>query len=201
MKKTIFINIIILGFLMIILPWGIKSKNENNAENLWSNESPMVKFLADYYNVDPIIVISLGQRMVTYPDDVSVSLFIAGSLGKNPLNLLLSRLNKKSWAEISKTLNFDLSSMFSPIHKNQQITNDFKHAYLEYDKHINKPDYEMTLFDKEFRNLIQLKLVTTAFKRTSESVMIDLNKGKNFTSLILNEIKPPSDKYSPDDDR
>ena len=157
-------------------------------ESLWGDESLMTRFLSAYYQVDPITVISLGQRM-TLPDDVPVAIYLAKSAGIPPLDLLKPRLNSESWLSIADGLGIDPSVLFTLLDPKARIPAEFSHAYGEYAKHLKNPGYTMVLYDKEFRNLIQLKLVSDAFKKPPLSVMSAITGGETFTSLILNELE------------
>jgi hypothetical protein len=167
-------------------------------DHLWRNESPLTQFMARHYQVDPIVVISLGQRM-TYPDDVSVAIYLAKTADKNPLDLLEPRLAKKSWESIAAALKVDPSCIFTPLSAKENVPEAFRHAYQEYRKHIENPSYNMVLYDKEYRNLVQLKLMVDAFKSSPASVMQSINGGKTYTTLILEKIRgseePPSEQH------
>ena len=160
---------------------------------LWDNESVMTRFIAQYYQADPIVVISLGQRM-RFPDDVSVALFLAKEAEANPMNLLDMRLKSKSWLNIAETLTIDPVSIFTPLSAKDKIPEAFRHAYSEFNKHQKDPNYPMVLYDKEFRNLVQLKLVVTAFNKSPRSVMDRVDQGESFTSIILEELPPQETK-------
>ena len=185
-------NIIIVFSLVFIFTMFFNNTAASQQNPLWDNESPFTIFLARYYQVDPIVVISLGQRMRD-PDDVSVAIYLAKAADRDPMGMLEPRLKNKNWMEISRSLTIDLAILFTPLTSNEKIPEAFRHAYGEYAKHFKNQDYSMILYDKEFRNLVQLKLVTDAFSKSPISVMTAVSQGENYTDLILKEL-PPSEK-------
>ncbi len=194
--KSIVKKLIILSFIFCMIV-ALSLPCSASDDYLWRNESPLTQFMARYYHVDPIVVISLGQRM-TYPDDVSVAIFLAKAADRNPLDLLEPRLEKKSWESIAAMLKIDPSSIFTPLSSKEKVPEVFRHAYQEYQKHVESPSYKMILYDKEYRNLVQLKLMIDAFKSSPLSVMQNIASGKTFTTLIIEQVRgseePPGDK-------
>ncbi|MHC9541730.1 MAG: hypothetical protein AB9903_19665 [Vulcanimicrobiota bacterium] len=181
-RKVTILSLILCMNLLLSLPCSAAD------DHLWRNESPLTQFLARYYQVDPIVVISLGQRM-TYPDDVSVAIFLAKMADRNPLDLLEPRLKKKSWESIAELLKIDPSGIFTPLSPKDNVPEAFRHAYQEYQKHLKNPSYKMVLYDKEYRNLVQLKLMVDAFKSLPLSVMQNIDSGKTFTTLIIEQVR------------
>lgn len=185
--KITAVGIIVLSLILCIsLLLSLPCSAAN--DYLWRNESPLTQFMARHYQVDPIVVISLGQRM-TYPDDVSVAIFLAKMADRNPLDLLEPRLEKKSWESVADLLKIDPSGMFTPLSSEYNVPEAFRHAYQEYQKHLRNPSYKMVLYDKEYRNLVQLKLMVEAFKSSPPSVMENISNGKTFTNLILEQLR------------
>jgi len=182
---------ILTAGMLCILP--ARSPVFADEDYLWNNEAPMTRFLATHYQVDPITVISLGQRM-TYPDDVSVAIYLARAAEVDPLDLLPLRLNKKSWLTIANSLHVNPAIIFTPPGEKVTIPPEFSHAYREFSEYQKNNDYRMTLYDKEFRNLVQLKLVTGAFARTPQWVMDSIRGGKSFTSIIVDELVQREEK-------
>jgi hypothetical protein len=162
-------------------------------EYLWNNEAPMTRFLAAHYQVDPITVISLGQRM-SYPDDVSVAIYLAKAAEISPLLLLEPRLKKKSWLSIAESLHLSPSLLFPVPGEKITVPPEFSHAWREWEKYQKSSDYTITLYDKEFRNLVQLKLVTDAFARPPQWVMDEVHSGRSFTSIIVDELRLKEEK-------
>jgi hypothetical protein len=179
--------------VIVALSLALTGEARSSDDYLWSNESPMTRFLARHYDVDPIIVISLGQRM-RFNDDVSVAIYLAKTADIPPLQLLDPRQKKKSWADIAAQLKFDPALLFTPVEGKDKIPEEFRHAYGEYARHLKNPDYAMILYDKEYRNLVQLKLMVDAFKSSTLSVMDSVSKGARFTDLILEQLKTLEDK-------
>jgi len=68
-------------------------------ENLWTYDSPLVDLYSKQYEAEPIVILSIAQRM-NYPDDVSVALYIAQMTGTDPVEILNTRLTGKKWQEI-----------------------------------------------------------------------------------------------------
>ncbi|MDQ7824199.1 MAG: hypothetical protein RDV48_15460 [Candidatus Eremiobacteraeota bacterium] len=198
MKKA-GLMIVILGFLMIFAAASVTPAAAAD-DYLWTNESAMTRFLAKYYHIDPIVVISLGQRM-NFPDDVSVAIYLAKAAERSPMEFLEPRISKKSWMEITGLLKLDPVILFTALPPKTPVPEVFKHAYQEYNKHQKDSAYPIILYDKEFRNLVQLKLMTDAFKKPPQDVMKAVSQGKSFTSLILAELSSKDDKGSRNEDQ
>jgi hypothetical protein len=186
-------NYYLLAMIIMALSLALCGEARASDDSLWTNESPMTKFIARHYDVDPIVVISLGQRM-TLPDDVSVALYLAKTADMSPLKLLEPRLKKKSWPDIAARLRFEPALLFIPLDGKEKIPEEFRHAYGEYAKHLKNPNYAMVLYDKEYRNLVQLRLMVDAFKFSPLAVMESVSRGARFTDLILEQLKAQEDE-------
>jgi len=155
-----------------------------SSDIIWSQESEIVQLYSEKYKVDSIIVVSLGQRM-NYPDDVSVSIYLAKLANMNPMKFLDPRIESKKWGELMKKHNINPAMIFTKLPKGCNIPSCYKHAYQEYEKYKKDHYYEMTLYDGEVRNLVQLKFCTEYLGMEPGFVMSEREKGTKFENLIL----------------
>lgn len=160
----------------------------------WSSVNlPMVKFMSNYYDVEPITVVSIGQRMEKYDDDTSVLLYLAQEANVDPFEILDKRINGKTWVELFKEYKVKLAPLFLEAGKN--LPERFKYPYAQYEAHKKYPNYKMKLYDTNIRDLVQLHLMNKAFNLDPRSVMKSVNSGTSFFELIDNQIDKQNFEY------
>ena len=160
----------------------------------WSSvNQPMVKFMSNYYDVEPITVVSIGQRMEKYDDDTSVLLYLAQEANVDPFEILDKRINGKTWVELFKEYKVKLAPLFLEAGKN--LPERFKYPYAQYEAHKKYPNYKMKLYDTNIRDLVQLHLMNKAFNLAPRSVMKSVNSGTSFFELIDNQIDKQNFEY------
>ena len=163
----------------------------------WSSVNlPIVKFMAKYYDVDPITVVSIGQRMEKYDDDTSVLLYLANEANVDPLEIMDKRIEGKTWVELFKEYKIKLAPLFLEAGKN--LPERFKYAYAQYAAHKNNPKYKMKLYDSNIRDLVQLNLLNKAFNLEPRSIMKSVNNGTSFAELIEQQLDKQEFQYEPE---
>ena len=162
------------------------------SEVLWADSAPMTVFLAKYYKVDPIVVISLGQRMSKYDDDVSTAIYLAKAANIDPMKMLDPRLEGKSWGYIMRQYNIDPIILFTPLPSKTAIPGKFSYDYGQLERRQKNPNYKMVIYDNGIRNLIQLKLLKEGLGMDTLKVMNEVSQGYTFTDLILSKISKES---------
>lgn len=164
-----------------------------NCEITWTDTSPMTIFLAEHYAVDPIVVISLGQRMSKYDDDASTAIYLAKLANIDPMKMLDPRIEGKSWNQIMKRLEIDPKDLFIKL-DSKVIPGKFRYEFRQYEKTLEDPEYQMVLYDDNIRNLVQLRLMKEAFGKNPIEVMNSISQGYAFTELIEEELNKNLDK-------
>ena len=160
----------------------------------WSSVNlPIVKFMSNYYDVDPITVVSIGQRMEKYDDDTSVLLYLANEANVDPFEILDKRIDGKTWVELFKEYKIKLTPLFLEAGKN--LPERFKYAYAQYEAHQKYPNYKMKLYDTNIRDLVQLNLMKKAFNLEPRNVMKSVNNGASFCEIIDNQIDKQNFEY------
>ncbi len=160
----------------------------------WSSVNlPIVKFMAKYYDVDPITVVSIGQRMEKYDDDTSVLLYLANEANVDPLEIMDKRIEGKTWVELFKEYKIKLAPLFLEAGKN--LPERFKYPYAQYEAHKRNPNYKMKLYDTNIRDLVQLNLMKKAFNLEPRNVMKSVNNGASFSEIIDNQIDKQDFEY------
>ena len=163
----------------------------------WSSVNlPIVKFMSNYYDVDPITVVSIGQRMEKYDDDPSVLLYLANEAKVDPFEFLEKRIEGKTWVELFKEHKIKLTPLFLEAGKN--LPERFKYAYAQYAAHKNNPKYKMKLYDSNIRDLVQLNLLNKAFNLEPRSIMKSVNNGTSFAELIEQQLDKQEFQYEPE---
>lgn len=182
--------IIILAILSCILIFPCTAFGEPSSDTTtWTPDSPLVKLYAEKYKVDPVVVLSLAQRM-NYPDDVSVTIYLAKMANTNPMNFLDLRIGSKKWGEIISQYNLNTPWLFTKLKVTPaELPDLYRHAYQELAKHVKDPSYIMTLYDGEIRNLVQLKFCNEFLGMDPIKVINERAKGVTFTDIILKGIK------------
>lgn len=156
-------------------------------EQIYGVDTPMTKLMSKYYKVEEIKVVSVGQDMRD-PDDVSVCFFLANSSGVDPFKIRDMRVAAKSWATIMDAIKFKPANLFTDV-GGYTVPSAYAHAYREYYKYNSDRNYKMTLYDKEVRNLVQLKFMVNQFNLSPMEVMQKRSEGKNFTEMIMKRIE------------
>lgn len=160
----------------------------------WSSVNyPIVKFMAKYYDVEPITVVSVGQRMEKYDDDTSVLLYLANNASVDPFEILEKRIEGKTWVELFKKYKVKLTPLFLDAGNN--IPERFRYAYAQYAAHKKNPNYKMKLYDTNIRDLVQLNLLKKAFNLEPRNVMKSVNNGASFSEIIDNQIDKQNFEY------
>lgn len=160
----------------------------------WSSVNlPIVKFMAKYYDVDPITVVSIGQRMEKYDDDTSVLLYLANEANVDPLEIMDKRIEGKTWVELFKEYKVKLAPLFLEAGKN--LPERFKYPYAQYEAHKRNSNYKMKLYDTNIRDLVQLNLMKKAFNLEPRNVMKSVNNGASFSEIIDNQIDKQDFEY------
>ncbi len=160
----------------------------------WSSVNyPIVKFMAKYYDVEPITVVSVGQRMEKYDDDTSVLLYLANNASVDPFEILEKRIEGKTWVELFKKYKVKLTPLF--LEAGNNIPERFRYAYAQYAAHKKNPNYKMKLYDTNIRDLVQLNLLKKAFNLEPRNVMKSVNNGASFSEIIDNQIDKQNFEY------
>ena len=154
---------------------------------IYGVDTPMTRLMGNHYKIPEITVVSVGQEM-HYTDDVSVCLYLASAAGVDPYKITKWRKEAKSWMEIMDKIKFHPARLFTNA-GTYTVPEAYRHAYGEYLKFNSNKNYKMTLYDKEVRNLVQLKFLVTRFKKSPLSVMNRRNAGEDFTKMILENIQ------------
>jgi len=184
MKKQ---NIIVFLVLFTLLTTFSFAQHTDKPWKIYGVDKPMTKLMSKYYKVPEIKVVSVGQNM-HYTDDVSVCLYLAQATGTNPFKIRDWRVKAVSWMDIMKKLKFHPSRLFTPV-GGYSVPSAFSHAYREYYKWRNNKKYNMTLYDKEVRNLVQLKFMVGRFNASPKRIMLMRSGGKSYTQMIMSELK------------
>lgn len=160
----------------------------------WSSVNyPIVKFMAKYYDVEPITVVSVGQRMEKYDDDTSVLLYLANNASVDPFEILDKRIEGKTWVELFKKYKVKLNPLF--LEAGNNIPERFRYAYSQYEAHKKNSNYKMKLYDTNIRDLVQLNLLKKAFNLEPRNVMKSVNNGASFSEIIDNQIDKQNFEY------
>ncbi len=163
----------------------------------WSSVNyPIVKFMAKYYDVEPITVVSVGQRMEKYDDDTSVLLYLANNASVDPFEILEKRIEGKTWVELFKKYKVKLTPLF--LEAGNNIPERFRYAYAQYAAHKKNPNYKMKLYDTNIRDLVQLNLLKKAFNLEPRNVMKSVNNGASFAELIEQQLDKHEFQYEPE---
>lgn len=180
-------KIIILLMLFALLTTVSFAQRTDKPWKIYGVDKPMTKLMSKYYKVPEIKVVSVGQNM-HYTDDVSVCLYLSQATGTNPFKIRDWRVKAISWMDIMAKLKFHPARLFTPV-GGYSVPSAFSHAYREYYKWRSNKKYQMTLYDKEVRNLVQLKFMVGRFKASPKKVMLKRSAGKSFTGMIMSELK------------
>jgi hypothetical protein len=175
-------KLVIFAFLFSIL-----FTSNAYCDVLWTDTSPMTVFLSKHYKVDPIVVISLGQRMSKYDDDVSTAIYLAKLANVDPMKMLDPRLEGKSWGYIMRQYKIDPINLFTTLPAKAVIPGKFSYDYGQLERRQKNSNYEMVIYDSGIRNLIQLKLLKEGMGMEPLTVMNKVSQGYTFTDLILNK--------------
>ncbi len=167
-------------------------------DTLWSDTAPMTVFLAKHYKVDPIVVISLGQRMSKYEDDASTAIYLAKAANIDPMKMLDPRLEGKSWGYLMRQYNIDPIILFTTLPDKTPIPGKFSYDYGQLERRMKNPSYKMVLYDNGIRNLVQLKLLKDGLGMEPRVVMNKVSQGYTFTDLIMTQLTG-KDKKTTDD--
>jgi len=150
-------------------------------------DKPMTRLMSKYYQYPEVKVVAVGQDM-HYTDDVSVCLYLARATNSSPFKIRDWRVQSKSWMDIMARLKFHPARLFAPI-GGYTAPGAYSHAYREYYKWKSIKNYQMKLYDKEIRNLVQLKFMMKKFRSSPMRVMRRRTAGTSFTQMILKKIK------------
>lgn len=161
---------------------------------VWTDTSPMTVFLSKHYKVDPIVVISLGQRMSKYDDDASTAIYLAKLANVDPMKMLDPRLEGKSWGYIMRKHKIDPINLFTQFPAKTAIPGKFSYDYGQLERRLKNPKYEMVIYDSGIRNLVQLKLLKDGMGMDPLTVMNKVSQGYTFTDLILNKGETATEK-------
>ncbi|MCD4785764.1 MAG: hypothetical protein K8T10_18240 [Candidatus Eremiobacteraeota bacterium] len=184
MKKQKFVILLILFALLTTVSF---AQHTDKPWKIYGVDKPMTKLMSRYYKTPEIKVVSVGQNM-HYTDDVSVCLYLAQATGTNPFKIRDWRVKAISWMDIMAKLKFNSARLFTQV-GGYSVPATYRHAYREYYKWRSNKKYQMTLYDKEVRNLVQLKFMVGRFKVSPKKVMLMRSGGKNFTEMIMSELK------------
>ena len=182
MKK---LSVIVL--LLALLTTAAFADKTEKPWKIYGVDSPMTRLMSKYYKVPEVKVVSVGQDM-HYTDDVSVCLYLANATGTNPFKIRDLRVQSKSWMDIMARLKFHPARLFTPV-GGYTVPKAYSHAYREYYKWKSHKNYQMKLYDKEIRNLVQLKFMVKRFGSSPHSIMRKRTAGVSFTEMILKKIK------------
>ncbi len=147
-------------------------------------ETPMTRFLADHYKVDPVVVLSLQQRMNKYEDDTSVALYLAKLADIDPMKMLDPRLSGKSWKQLMDDSDLEVKLLFIDLPKEAAKNERFAYIYSQIEKNKNTKNFSPVLYDANIRDLIQLRLLKEAFGIAPSAAIKKLAKGSSFTEII-----------------
>lgn len=188
MKKTTrFLTTTILILTLVFFGFSISRGGQTyDTTKLYSPGSKLSKLVSDHYSIEQVKVVTVGQEC-TYPDDVLVTMYIAKLADVNPIDVNKSRKESQSWAHIMAKLRIHPSRLFISV-GTRSVPSNFSHAYAQYYKWKDNPHYQMTLYDKEIRNLVGLKFMIKQYNYPPLSAMRARQKSSSFTELILEKI-------------
>lgn len=153
---------------------------------VWEDREPMTLFLSDYYGVDPIVVITLGQTMNKYDDDTSTALFIARMAEVDPMELMNERLRGMTWVRIMNKYDLDKADLFAGLNV-KNAPGRFRYPFAQYEK-SRSGGGSIEIYDDNIRDLVQIRLMKEAFGKKPLDVMKAVEHGSSFTALINAEI-------------
>lgn len=180
-------NLIIMTLFIALLAGVSFAERTEEPWKVYGVDSPMTKLMSKYYNTTEIKVVSVGQDM-HYTDDVSVCFYLSNATGTDVFKIRDMRVKAHSWMTIMKALKFQPSRLFTPV-GGYTVPKAYSHAYREYYNWNSNRDYQMKIYDKEVRNLVQLKFMVKRFGSSPMEIMNQITKGGNFTGMILKKIK------------
>ncbi len=180
-------NLVITTLLFVLLAGICFAERTEEPWKVYGVDSPMTKLMSKYYKISDIKVVSVGQDM-HYTDDVSVCLYLSNVTGTDVFKIRDMRVKSQSWMSIMATLKFQPSRLFTPV-GGYTVPQAYSHAYREYYNWNSHKDYQMKIYDKEVRNLVQLKFMVKRFGSSPMEVMTQITKGSTFTEMILKKIK------------
>ncbi len=169
MKKNCFL--LITGIMLFTLAFQLTPVM---GENLWTYDSPLVGLYSKQYEAEPIVILSIAQRM-NYPDDVSVALYIAKITGTDPVEILNTRLTGKKWQEIIDEKGIKPEDIFIKLDKKRT-------AWIV----INEKTVENM---KVFITKEKLEYLQTCMeKEISEEELIENLKGEGFENEEIERV-------------
>jgi hypothetical protein len=159
---------------------------------LWGGDSPYLKALAQWYKIDPVVIVTIGQG-TRNPLDTHVNLFLTKAADVNPMELHKLRQKGISWVEILDRYRINPAILFTPL--DAPPPGEFARAYRQRDKYAKDPCYKMLLYDPDIRNLTALKFCIEALgMKPSEIFDESKRKGRSLQQLILDELEEREEK-------
>lgn len=144
----------------------------------------VVKFLANHYKVDKIVVISLHQRMVLFEDDTSVALYLAKLADMDPMKILPMRLSGNSWAKVMEMNNIAPKKLFVNLPDKKDMGHRFAILSKIAKDYAKDPNCTPELSDNNVRDMVQLKLLNSAFNMKYADIINKVNSGKSYSDII-----------------
>lgn len=185
MKRKLFSTISFLLLILFLFAGQAAGQTVSKPWEIYNTESPMTRLMAKFYGIEENQVVATGQNC-HYPDDLMVTLYLWKNTGLSPHRIQNWRKEARSWTAIMESANYPVHEIF--IKTASRPTASFAHAYGQYARWKKNPQYKITVYDKEIRNLIGLRFMVEKFGISPLEAMQSRENESSFTKIIMERI-------------